>query len=109
MFIREGGDFDSCYAWNVQLSDVQRNRQSRPCSYYERDGTFRKGLIHFTLESAQVSFFISPGALRIGERGQLSYINDEFYEITVLGVESLGDHDLVRGQAKREFANEHDR
>jgi hypothetical protein len=109
VFIREGVGFDSCYAWNVRFSDIQQERQTYPCSFHARDGTVRKGQVNFTLESAQVTFFTSPGAVSIGERGQMSYTNDEFYEITVLGVESQGDHDFVRGQAKRQFGHEPDR
>ena len=55
------------------------------------------------MESAQVTFFARPGALSIG------YTNDQFYEITVVTVESQGDHDVVRGQAKRQFAYKADR
>jgi len=61
------------------------------------------------VESAQVTSFARPGALSIGERGQLSYTNDQFYEINVVTVESQGDHDVVRGQAKRQFAYKADR
>lgn len=109
VFIREGVGFDSCYAWNVRFSDIEHQRQSRPCTYHERNGTVRKGQMHFTLESAQVTLLTRSGALRTGERGQLSHTNDEFYQVTILRVEARGAHDFVRGQAERQFANEPDR
>jgi len=101
-------DCQSFFAWNVQFSETERRRESCPCTYHEKDGSVRKGLVQYTLESASISFCALPGTIRVGHQGQISSTDDQFYDVTVSSLEPAEGHVLVGGQATRKFAYEKD-
>src|SRR5260221_4925264 len=97
------------YAWDVRFTAVEQHRESSPCRYYEPEGVFRKGKMYYTLESAEVVFLAPPDSIKVGQSGQLSSTDDQFYEVTVSSLQPAGDHILVCGHATRKFAYEKDR
>ena len=102
-------DGESFLAWNLQFTEAQQRRESCPCTYHEKDGTVRKGTMHYTLETAKVSFCACPDSARLGVRGQLSAVDDKFFEVTISSLEPSEDHILVSGQASRMFDHAKDR
>jgi hypothetical protein len=107
VFIPANGEM--FYAWDVRFTSPEERRESCPCAYHDRDGTVRKGKVHYTLESANVSFCAPAGSIGVGQQGQLSSTNDQFYDVTVASVQPAGQHLLVSGEATRKFAYEKDR
>ena len=107
VFITSNGE--SFFAWDVQFKGTERRRESRPCTYHEKDGSVRQGSVQYTLESAEVRFCASPGSVRVGLQGQLSSVDDTFFEVTVSCLQPAEDHVLVLGQASRMFDHEKDR
>jgi hypothetical protein len=98
-FVTESGEVTS--VWDVTFSEPTHQEETQPCSYPQADGGFREGTITFTLELSQVGFLSSLGAFRVGSKGQLSTPEDSFYQVTVLSVEEVGDHDRVVGEARK--------
>ncbi len=97
-------------AWEVRLGKRRQHVESAPCNYEEAEGSFRKGTIHITVESASVSFCAYPDpAFHVGQKGQLSTPGDQFFDVTVESVEPAGDHLLVSGKALRKVKFESDR
>jgi hypothetical protein len=107
VFVQADGELVS--AWDIQFTDVQQQRKTEPCTYHERDGTVRKGVVHFTLESAAVTFSAPTSSVRVGQQGLMSATEDRFYDVTVSTVEPEQDHIRVAGNATRKFAYEQDR
>jgi hypothetical protein len=101
-------DGESFFGWNVQFTGTERRRESRPCTYHEKDGSERSGNAHYTLESAEVCFCASPGSVRVGLRGQLSSADDMFFEVTISSLQPAQDHVVVLGGASRIFDHEKD-
>jgi hypothetical protein len=102
-------DGESFYAWNVKFEVAERRRESRPCSYHEKDGSVRKGVVHYILELADVTFSASPGSIRVGLQGQLTSPNDIFFDVTVSEFRPVGEHIVVQGKASRMCDYEKDR
>jgi len=101
-------DGDSFFASSVEFGALERHRESTPATFHERDGTTRPITVHFTVETAQVSFRLPCGSVREGMRGQLSTAGDIFFEVTILSVQATDEHLVVSGRARRTFDHEHD-
>src|SRR5262245_39609098 len=107
VFVQADGELVS--AWDVQLSDVEQQHKSEPCTYHERDGSVRKGLVHFMLESAAVRFSAPVNSVEVGQKGLMSATDDRFYDVMVSKIEPERDHVRVLGRATRKFSYEQDR
>jgi hypothetical protein len=107
VFILPNGD--SFSAWNVKFTAPERRKESRPCNYQQEDGSMRKGVMHYTAESAEVSFCSCPNWVRVGMQGQLSSPKDIFFEVTISSLQPADNHVLVAGQATRMLDLETDR
>jgi hypothetical protein len=107
VFVQSNGELFS--AWDVEFTQVEQHRETAPCTYYEPDGSVRKGTMVFTIETAQVSFCASVGAVRVGLQGQLSSTEDRFYEVTISSAEPEQEHIRVVGKATRKVSVENDR
>lgn len=107
VFIQSDGEM--FYAWDVRFTVLEQRRESCPCTFHERDGTVRKGMLYYTLESAKVSFRASSRTVAVGHQGQLSSKSDQFYDVTASALQSEGEHFLVSGEAKRKFDHGRDR
>lgn len=107
VFIEANGQ--SCSVWQVEFRNPEVRRHSDPCRIQEQDGTFRKGRIHYTIESAEITFCTTPGSLEPGREGQLSTPGDRFYEVRIGSVTLHEDHAIVSGHASRKFNYEPER
>jgi hypothetical protein len=107
VFVQSNGEMFS--AWDVQFTNVEQYRESAPCTYHEPDGSVRKGKVYFTLESAEVSFCASKGSVQTGQQGQLSSMDDRFYDVTISALTQDQDYLRVVGRATRKGSFEKDR
>src|SRR5262245_41624053 len=100
VFIFPNGE--SFWAWDLHFENWDRREHTRPCTFYNLDGTVHEGVVSYTLESAFITFSASLG-LQVGQEGQLSASDDRFFQVTISAVELTGDHLRVSGKAVREI------
>ncbi len=106
VFVLPNGE--SISVWEVRYGAFKRQEESAPCTIHEKDGTVRKGTVRYTVESADVSFNALEGLLRVGQQGQLSTKDDQFFEVTISSIEKAKDHVRAFGQASRKFSYKKD-
>lgn len=107
VFILPGGE--SFFAWDIHFATAKQRKESQPCYHHYDDGSVRKGVLHYTIESAEVSFRTYAGSVRIGIQGQLSTADEVFYEVTISSLKPAGDQILVWGMATRKIYGGWDR
>jgi hypothetical protein len=107
VFVQADGELVS--AWDVQFTEIEQQRKTEPCTYHERNGSARKGVVHFTLESAAVRFSAPMNSVQVGQPGLISATEDRFFDVTISTVEPEQDHIRVAGRATRKFSYEQDR
>ena len=99
VFILPNGE--SFSVWDVRFGSWEQREETAPCTFEERDGSKRTGTIRFTVESADISFTTFAGSLKIGQEGQLSSVNDEFFEVKISLIEPMEGNVRVFGRASR--------
>lgn len=107
VFVQANGELFA--VWDVQFTGVEQHRETAPCTYHERDGSVRKGVVFFTVETTRVSFCVCVDTVRVGLEGQLSSTDDRFYEVRISSIEQEQAHLRVLGTATRKFTFENDR
>jgi hypothetical protein len=89
-------------AWQVRFGERRQHIESVPCTYHESERISRNGTVHITVESAEVSFCACPdSSFQVGQKGQLSSSEDQFFDVSIGSIEPAGDHVIVCGKASR--------
>jgi hypothetical protein len=99
VFILSSGE--SFSAWEVQVGYAQSHVETQ--QKYDGNSS-RTWKFHF--ETMEVKFRACPGSLAVGQKGQLSSIVDEFFDVTISAIAPAGDYDLITGRTFREIGSE---